>query len=251
MKVLIIEDEKTAAINLIDCLKSTDNNINIAGRTCKVADSIAWLKRNPQPDLIFMDIELSDGISFSIFTECSVLCPVVFTTAYTTYLTEAFQYNGIDYLLKPIDSIKLNNTLRKYKNFQQHFINNLSSPSHYLTDRPKTKSRLIVKRGTEFQMVKTDDIVCLFTERKLVFAVDRDNKKYLCEIATLGEVEEMVDPHLFFRINRKYIINANFISRFRSIDRSKINVELQIPTSEELIVSQENASVFKKWISEL
>lgn len=251
MKVLIIEDEKPALDNLIQCIRSTDSNIEIAGTTSKVAESIHWLQRNPQPDLILMDIELSDGISFNIFNEYPVLCPVIFTTAYNKYLTEAFEYNSIDYLLKPIDLNKLSNTLRKYKNLQQHFINNYASLTNYLNNPKKPKPRIIVKKGTEFQTVKTEDIAYFFTEHKLVFAVDKDNKKYLCEISTLGETEEIVDRKVFFRVNRKYIVNANYIIKFRSVDKSKISIEMQVLPSEEIIVSQENAPVFKKWINEL
>lgn len=251
MKVLIIEDEKPALDNLVQCIRNTDSSIEIAGTTSKVSESIHWLQKNPQPDLILMDIELSDGVAFNIFNEYPVLCPVIFTTAYNKYLTEAFEYNSIDYLLKPIDLNKLGNTLRKYKSLRQHFINNYAALNNYLNNPKKTKSRIIVKKGTEFQTVKTEDIVYFFTEHKLVFAVDKDNKKYLCEISTLGETEEILDSTVFFRVNRKYIVNANYIIKFRSVDKSKISVELQVLPSEEIIVSQENAPVFKKWINEL
>ena len=251
MKVLIIEDEKPALDNLIQCILNTDSSIEIAGTTSRVAESINWLQKNPQPDLILMDIELSDGISFNIFNKQPVLCPVIFTTAYNKYLTQAFEYNSIDYLLKPIDLNKLSNTLRKYKNLKQYFINNYASLNNYLNNPKKAKSRIIVKKGTEFQTVKTDDIAYFFTEHKLVFAVDKDNKKYLCEISSLGETEEIVDSKVFFRVNRKYIVNANYIIKFRSVDKSKISIELQVLPPEEIIVSQENAPVFKRWINDL
>ena len=141
--------------------------------------------------------------------------------------------------------------MRKYQNLKQHFINNYAALNNYLNNPKKTKSRIIVKKGTEFQTVKTEDIVYFFTEHKLVFAVDKDNKKYLCEISTLGEAEEIVDNKIFFRVNRKYIVNANYIIKFRSVDKSKISIELQVLPPEEIIVSQENAPVFKKWINEL
>ena len=251
MKVLLIEDEKPALDNLIQCILNTDSSIEIAGTTSRVAESINWLQKNPQPDLILMDIELSDGISFNIFNKHPVLCPVIFTTAYNKYLTQAFEYNSIDYLLKPIDLNKLSNTLRKYKNLKQYFINNYASLSNYLNNPKKAKSRIIVKKGTEFQTVKTDDIAYFFTEHKLVFAVDKDNKKYLCEISSLGETEEIVDSKVFFRVNRKYIVNANYIIKFRIVDKSKISIELQVLPPEEIIVSQENAPVFKRWINDL
>lgn len=251
MKVLIIEDEKPALANLITCIRNTDSSIGIAGTTSRVAETVEWLQLNASPDLILMDIELSDGLSFNIFNEYPVQCPVIFTTAYNKYITQAFDYNSIDYLLKPIDLTKLSSTLKKYKNLQQHFISNYTPLLDYLNDKRKIKSRIVVKKGTEFQTVKLEDVACFFTEHKLVFVVDKDNKKYLCEMATLSEVEESLDNKKFFRVNRKYIVNANNIVRFRSIDKSKIIVELDINLAEEIIISQENAPVFKKWIGEL
>lgn len=251
MKVLIIEDEKPALDNLIDCIHNTDSSIEIAGCVSKVAESVRWLQSHPSPDIILMDIELSDGTAFNIFNEFSVMCPVIFTAAYNKYITQAFEYNSIDYLLKPIDLGKLSNTLRKYKNLKQHFTGNYSSLNDYLQNPRKTKSRIIVKKGTEFQTIKTEDIAYLFTEHKLVFAVDKENKKYLCEISNLGEAEEMLDKNIFFRVNSKYIVNVNYIIKFRSIDKSKISIDLTVVPAEEIIISQENAPVFKKWISEL
>jgi DNA-binding LytR/AlgR family response regulator len=251
MKVLIVEDEKPALDNLVECIRNTDSSIVIAGTAARVSETVKWLKTNPSPDLVLMDIELSDGICFNIFTECQVTCPVIFTTAYTKYLTQAFDYNSIDYLLKPIDLEKLSTTLRKYKNLQRHFIHNYSFLNNDLVDAKKSKSRIVVKKGTEFQTLKKEDIAYFFTEHKLVFAVDKDSKKYLCEISSLGEVEEMVDEKVFFRVNRKYIVNANYIVKFRSVDKSKIGLDLLVPAAEKIIISQENAPLFKKWINEI
>jgi len=197
-----------------------------------------------------MDIQLSDGLSFHILKDNQVNCPVIFTTAYDKYLIDAFEYNCIDYLLKPIDQAKLASALHKYKNLQHHFINNYSSIIDYLQSSRKNKSRIIVKKGIEFLSLKLEDVVYFFTEHKLVFAVDKDNRKFLCETGSLSDVEEIVDEKTFFRANRKFVVNANYITKFRSIDKSKISVELVLPLNEEIIVSQENAAAFKKWMSE-
>jgi DNA-binding LytR/AlgR family response regulator len=175
---------------------------------------------------------------------------VIFTTAYDKYMIDAFEYNCIDYLLKPIDSVKLAAALHKYKNLQHHFINNYSSIIDFLQSSRKNKSRIIVKKGIEFLSLKLEDVVYFFTEHKLVFAVDKDNKKFLCETGSLADVETIVDEKFFFRANRKFIINANYITKFRSIDKSKISVELLLQLNEEIVVSQENAAAFKKWMSE-
>ncbi|MFI5154969.1 MAG: LytR/AlgR family response regulator transcription factor [Chitinophagales bacterium] len=251
MKLLIIEDEKPAFESLAEALWEIDENIQIIAACSSVDESIKWLGQNPQPDLILMDIQLSDGLSFNIFKSAHITCPVIFITAYDKYLTEAFNYNSIDYLLKPINQEKLKNAIRKYKNFQNYFVNNHSSLLEFLNNHDKKKSRILVKRGMEFQTVRVEDVVYFFTEHKLVFLVDKDNRKYLAEKNNLSELEEELDKNLFYRANRKYIINANYVKRFKPLDRSKLSVELLLPINEEIIVSQENSSSFKKWISEL
>jgi len=251
MKVLIIEDEKPALENIIDCLKNADEQIKIIGTLNSVQTSINWLNENPLPDLVFMDIQLSDGLSFNIFKQANITCPVIFTTAFDHYMTKALDYNSIDYLLKPIDCNRLNNTIKKYKNLQSHFVNNYSSLLDYFNHQQKKRSRVVVKKGLEFQTIKLEDIAYFFTEHKVVFVVDKDCKKFLAEINTLAELEEELDESMFFRVNRKYIVNANYINRYKPVDKSKISVELSVPVNEEIIISQENASTFKKWISEI
>lgn len=249
MKIFLIEDEIPALENLKMCLSGIENNIDIAGTASSVSQSLNWLHNNALPDLILMDIQLSDGLSFHILKDNHINCPVIFTTAYDKYMIDAFEYNCIDYLLKPIDCAKLAAALNKYKNLQHHFINNYSSIVDFLQSR-KNKSRIIVKKGIEFLSLKLEDVVYFFTEHKLVFAVDKDNRKFLCEASSLADIEAVVDEKFFFRANRKFVINANYITKFRSIDKSKISVELMLPLNEEIVVSQENAAAFKKWMSE-
>lgn len=252
MNVLIIEDEKPAYECLLSELKAIENNVNVVASFGCVRDTVQWLSHNPSPDLIFMDVQLSDGPSFNIFKACNVTCPVIFTTAYDKYLTEAFEYNSIDYILKPIDQDKLRGAMKKYQGLKQHFLGNYSTLFNQLNNsQEKKKSRIIVKRGMEFQAIRTEDIVYFFTEHKLVFLVDKDNRKYMAEANNLAELEVELDTNMFYRANRKYIVNANFIRRFKPLERSKISVELTLPLDEEIIVSQENSSAFKKWISEI
>ncbi len=231
------------------CILNADKSLQIAGTAKSVAEAVAWLKNNAAPDLVLMDIQLSDGLCFHIFDEYTLQCPVIFTTAYDKYMINAFNYNCIDYLLKPVDLLKLTNTLNKYKNLQQHFLHNYSSLLQYF--EKKTKSRIVVKKGTEYMSLKLEDVAYFFTENKIVFVVDKQNKKYLCEISSLLDIEAMLDEKKFFRVNRKYIIAADYISKFKSIDKSKISVEITLPVNEEIIVSQEKASLFKNWISEI
>lgn len=257
MKVLIVEDERPASENLIEELLTIDDTIDVVAGCNSVDETIRWLNRNPQPDLILMDIQLSDGLSFNIFKACEVTCPVIFTTAYDKYLAQAFEYSSIDYLLKPICPDKLKNAIRKYKtlrthfvNSQEHFASTQASVSDYLNHHDRKRSRILVRKGVEFQAVRVEDAGYFFTEHKLIFLVDKENRKYMAEKSNLSELEEELDKSIFYRANRKYIINVNYIKRFKPLERSKISVELTLPVNEEIIISQENSASFKKWIAQ-
>jgi len=256
MKVLIVEDERPASENIVEELQAIDDSIDVVAGCNSVEETVRWLNRNPLPDLILMDIQLSDGLSFNIFKECEVTCPVIFTTAYDKYLTQAFEYSSIDYLLKPISQDKLRNAIRKYNALRNHFVNNNHEPNtnnHSLPDyllKDRKKSRILVRKGVDFQAVRLEDAGYFFTEHKLIFLVDKENRKYMAEKNNLSELEEELDKNIFYRANRKYIINANYIKRFKPLERSKISVELTLPVSEEIIISQENSAGFKKWIAQ-
>jgi len=252
MKVLIVEDERPASENLVEELQAIDESINVVAGCSSVDETVRWLSKNPQPDLILMDIQLSDGLSFNIFKACKVTCPVIFTTAYDKYLSQAFEYSSIDYLLKPISQDKLRNAIRKYKNLQNHFTgaNHAYPLPDYLGNHDRKRSRILVRKGVEFQTVRIEDACYFFTEHKLIFLVDKENKKYMAETTNLSDLEDQLDRNLFYRANRKYIINANYVKRFKPLERSKISVELTLPVNEEIIISQENSASFKKWIGE-
>ncbi len=151
MKILIIEDEKPALENLLQELQQIDENIQVVGTCDSIEQSIHWLRMNLQPDLILMDIQLSDGLSFTIFKSVTITCPVIFITAFDKYLTQAFDYNSIDYLLKPVEMERLKNAIKKYKNLQTYFVNNYSSLFDYLSNHDKKKSRILVKEEWNFK----------------------------------------------------------------------------------------------------
>ena len=260
MKVLIVEDEQPAFCNLAEELHAIDERIDVVAGCGTVEETVRWLHSNPHPDLILMDVQLSDGLSFSIFKTCKITCPVIFTTAYNKYLTEAFQFSSIDYLLKPISQDRLSNAIQKYRSLQAHFVGAFDQNGHdydnhpslpdFITRGDRKRSRILVRKGAEFQTVRIEDACYFFTEHKLIFLVDKENRKYMAEKSNLSELEEELDRHLFYRANRKYIINANYIKRFKPLEKSKISVELTLPVNEEIIISQENSASFKKWIGE-
>ncbi len=229
-------------------LKRASVDADLVGSFTTVKDSIDWLSLNEAPDLIFSDVQLPDGLSFEIFARVNVKCPVVFITGYDQFMMSAFEHNGIDYLLKPVDEGDLVKAMSKYRSFEKHF-----NSDHSFLDGfgQKTKSRLIVKKGIENIALRTGDIVIIYTEEKLVFAIDKDGKKYIVD-KKLAELELELDQNSFFRANRQYIVNIGFIKSYKTYERVKLQVDLSMPhLNHHIVVSQEMAPSFKKWISEL
>jgi DNA-binding LytR/AlgR family response regulator len=253
LNIMIIEDEQPAVENLLTELKQVDTAHNIVAILHSVEESIRWFKRKPSElDVVFMDIHLADGLSFNIFNEIEINTPVIFTTAFDKYLMESFQYNGIDYLLKPICPEKLKQSLAKFKNLKTYFTSNvlkmLAIPNN---EKPAVKDRIIVKKGIEFQSIKTEDVAFFYTEHKLVFLVDKEGKKFMTHANNLSELMVQLNNRMFYRANRKYIVNINYIKKYKPANRVKLEVDLVIPISEPIIISQENTSDFKQWIENL
>ncbi len=249
INTLIIEDEKTAADNLMRLLRLTKEPVSVSAVLGSVEESIAWFGNHQQPDLVFMDIHLKDGNSFSIFEKINITAPIVFITAYDNYLVKAFEQNSIEFLLKPIDEVAILHTINKYKKLKQHFIARYDEIAGKFF-MSKKKNRLIVKKGIEYQSVLIEDIAYFFTEHKVTFLVTKQEKKFMLD-QNLKELEEELDPALFFRANRKYIVNIDCIKSYKTFEKVKLTIDLSIPVNEEVIVSQENATAFKKWMSEV
>lgn len=248
MKILIIEDEKPAVKNLTQMIHEYDPAINIVAEIGTVRDAMQWLERNEQPDLILLDIQLSDGMALEIFKHRPVSCPVIFTTAYDEHILEAFNYNCIDYLLKPIKQQKLNSALDKYLNLKNHFTQNLLTLLNDLTEnKSRYKKRISVKKGLDFQSIKIEDIAFFYTEYKMVFLITHKREKFVVD-KPLSDLENELSPEAFFRINRKYLASINAISKFKPYEKGRLLVELSPQVREEIIISQEKAASFKKWM---
>ena len=251
IKAIIIEDEKTALDNLLHHIHLTNEPISVIATLEAVEESVSWFINHPPPDLIFMDIHLKDGISFSIFDRVKVSTPIIFITAFDNFMVKAFEQNSIEYLLKPINEQELLKAINKYKGLKNHFLNNYESLLEYLAEKDTSrKSRIVVKKGIEFQSILLDDVAYFFTEQKISFLITKDGRKFLVD-KNLKELEEELDLRRFYRANRKYIININYVKSYKAYDKIKIMVELTVPVSEEIIVSQESAIDFRKWISAL
>ena len=253
LEAIIIEDEQPAMQLMSQMLLQMSETIAVKAKLGSVQEGIRYLSAKPDADVIFSDVQLPDGLAFDIFEDTGAVLPVIFTTAYDKYLMKAFETNGIDYLLKPVTKDDVEQSIARYHSLQSHFTNNrLTMPLHNLEDfiTKRKKTRLMVKSGTENIPLRMEDIALLYTQDKVVYVTDRFGRKYLCD-KTLTELEDELDRHIFFRANRQNIISIGFVKSFKTYDRVKLLVEASLPGgNHSLVISQDTAPVFKKWIQD-
>ncbi len=252
MRIAIIEDELPARQQLISLISKLRRGIEVVFEAASIKEAVNYLKPQPELDLIFLDIQLNDGLSLDIFKKVEVLCPVIFATAYDQYLLKAFQENSIDYLLKPIKQRELENALQKYDRLKNHFSPDIQSLTKMFQGGNATnfKSRLLVKKGIHFTSIATDDIHYFFSEHKVTFAVDTTGQKMMVD-ESLSDLESQLDPANFYRLNRKYLANLKGVDKFISNGKGKMIVYLTPEVREEVTVSQEKSSEFKNWMAGL
>ncbi len=248
MKVVIIEDEILAAERLEKMLKGLVPDITIAAKLTSIESSIAWLRGN-SADLIFLDIQLTDGLSFSIFDRVEVKTPVIFITAYDQYAIKAFELNSISYLLKPIKKRELENSLQKYQSLKSAYNIDFDTLLSTIKGKTEYKKRFLVQIADKYKKVETVDIAYFFALEKNVFFRTTEGQTYPLDM-TLDQAEKVIDPTLFFRINRKYIVNINAISNMVSWSKRRIKVDLMpvVDDNTDAIVSMERYTEFKKWL---
>jgi DNA-binding LytR/AlgR family response regulator len=248
LNAVIIEDERPALESLLNTLSAVTDDVRIIARLGSVKESIEYLSQPNSVDLIFSDVQLSDGLSFEIFNKTNIRIPVIFITGYDEFMLNAFEYNGIDYLLKPVDKESLGKALVKYKMLEKHFTNHHSLHNLVQYIGNHKKKRMIVKKGMENISLRLDDVALFYTENKIVYVLDRWGKKYLAD-KNLAELEEELDETSFFRANRQYIININFIRGFKSYEKVKLILDLTLPDVNHcIIISQEMAPQFREWM---
>jgi DNA-binding LytR/AlgR family response regulator len=251
MNVLIIEDEPHAAERLEKLIREVLPSSSIIGVIDTVKKSTQWFKANPTPDIIFMDIQLADGLSFSIFEQCEVKSPVIFTTAYDEYALKAFKVNSVDYILKPVDkedlarAIKKLQTLSKSDSNTKELLDNIGHAVQMLMKKYKT--RFVIKVGEHLKTIEVDSVRYFYSQEKATFCVSEDNRNLILDY-TLEQLEEMLDPAVFFRINRKYFVRASAIQDIISYTNSRLRLVLKGSTDNDIIVARERVQEFKAWL---
>jgi two-component system, LytTR family, response regulator LytT len=248
MNVLIIENEMPAIVGLSRLLKKIDININIVGTTESVELTINWFQNNPSPELIFMDIQLDDGLCFEVFETIKLEIPVIFTTAYDEYMLSAFKVNSVDYLLKPIEESALRSAIEKFKSI--HYQKSISNDLLTLLFKEKTgyKTRFLIKVGEHYKSIQTSEISCFYILERATFIKTFSDKEYSVDYS-LDYLQKTIDPDKFFRINRNCIVNINAVSDILCYSSSRLKIKLNSDKPiYDLIVSKDKVSEFKKWI---
>lgn len=257
MKVLIVEDEELAVKKIQKTLAAVDPSAEVAGVTDSILATVNWIEENPTPDLILMDIELSDGQSFEIFNRVTIKCPVIFTTSYDEYALKAFKVNSVDYLLKPIQKEDLAAALQKLDSLKDIYKQPESKPEVSIDSlvkelqqklQPKEyRKRFLVRHAQKLVSIDTDEIAYFFSDGRLNFFKTYDNKKFVVDY-TMDELEDMLDPKKYFRISRSFYISVNSVDQIHDYFGNRLMLQLKPAVDKESIVSREKVTDFKKWM---
>jgi two-component system response regulator LytT len=251
LDIIIIEDEQRAAADLAAQLTTIDPEIGVIATLDSVAGSVNWFMNNPMPDLVFMDIHLGDGNCFEIFKQVQLTCPVIFCTAYDEYALEAFKLNSIGYIVKPIDRERLAEALQKYNVLQQHYV-----PSSLTTDtisrivqqQPRYKTSFLIPFKNKMVPLPVNAIACIYVKQERSYIVTADDE--LLVNKTLEQLQMELDPALFYRVNRQYIVSFRYIKEIEQLSGRKIGIILSVAYDEPIVVSKDAASGFKGWMEE-
>jgi DNA-binding LytR/AlgR family response regulator len=252
MNILIIEDEQATARHTRKMLEEIEPEANILGILDSIESAVIWFRTHAEPDLLLCDIQLADGLSFDIFHEVEVTCPVIFTTAYDKYAIQAFRVNSIDYLLKPISKEALNESLRKYRKLNQP-----SAPPQFDYGKlaeliggttSSVLKRIVIRYGETIKPIDIKDAAYFQTEEKIVFVHTFENKVFPVDF-TMDELESRLDPGRWFRINRQFIISYESIEKMTAYSRSRIRIILRPPCVNETISSTERSGDFREWLA--
>jgi DNA-binding LytR/AlgR family response regulator len=251
MKAVIIEDESLIAKELISKINEVAKDVEVIEILPSLKTSKKWFMQNAEPDILFMDIQLSDGVSFELFDFYQLKCPVIFTTAYDEYALRAFKVNGVDYLLKPVDEHELKKAIDKCREMMKQNISLPADVSQLIarfakSQEPLYKEKFIIHQRNNWIPVETKDVAC-FVRENLNYLYTFSGEKYILDYTTLDEVEDLLNPKIFYRSNRQSIVHINAIQSVKPHDNQKLTVHLKAPLKMEFDISREKAPAFKKW----
>lgn len=247
MNVVIIEDEHLAYERMAKLVKEIVPSSHIAARHDTVESARKWFVQNPVPDLVLLDVQLSDGTAFDLLKVVNINCPIIFTTAYDKYAIDAFAATSIDYLLKPIKKADLENAIKKLKKFQDIF-HNAEPSSRQALPGAEYKKRFVIRFGEHLKSLPVDEIAYCYSENKSTYARTYDGRILPLD-NNLDALEEMLNPEDFFRINRQYIVSLKAISEMKTYSKARVIIKLNPPVKEMPVVSSERAADFKKWLA--
>ncbi|MDL2244247.1 LytTR family DNA-binding domain-containing protein [Parabacteroides sp. OttesenSCG-928-J18] len=247
MKILIVEDETVAYENLINIIAEIDHNIEVVGNTESISQTVHWLQTHPAPDLILMDIHLSDGSAFSIFDSIQVETAIIFTTAYDEYAIEAFKVNSVDYLLKPIKTDELTRALRKFSKWTRTEVVEYLTRMTQVNPSPRYKDRLLIQVRDKLIPIDLKEVACFYTSDKNTKIYMKDGSSYPYT-KTLEQISLNLDPGQFFRANKQFLVARHSIQNITIWFDNRLLVNLCIDTPERIYISKNKASEFKAWV---
>jgi two-component system LytT family response regulator len=254
MRILVIEDEPLVAAGMVRDLRKLQPHAEILGPLGSVREIREWMLHHAMPDLIISDIQLSDGVSFDALSELKSSCPIIFTTAFDEYALRAFRLFSIDYLLKPIDTDDLKLALEKFQEVMSKYKNQeyWDEVRHLMLHKPALKmykERFTVHQGTKVVLVPANEVVG-FVKQEVIFLIDKAGERYVTDYRSLDEIEEMLDPRQFFRVNRQTLLQLTFIKAYKTHSTGKLEVYLAAAQLPPIWVSKEKASEFRSWLAD-
>ncbi|WP_299122951.1 LytTR family DNA-binding domain-containing protein [uncultured Tenacibaculum sp.] len=247
MKIVIVEDEHLAAEKLERYIQKYNSNVSVLIKLSSIVDAVTWFEKGIDYDVAFMDIQLTDGLSFEIFNQVKITKPVIFTTAFDEYAIDAFKVNSIDYLLKPITFTDVSKAMVKLKTMESLFVNEeaINKVKSSVT-KLKTKDRFLVRLGNHIHSIKTTDILLFYAEGRTVYLVTKENKKYILDYK-LEDLIKVLESSEFFRVNRTFIVSLNGVEDVIVYSNSRLKITPKVNVEKEIIVSREKVSAFKSW----
>lgn len=251
IKIVMLEDEEPAARRLQKLIRETEADAEVVAVLDSIGATKEWLQQNPQPDLMLVDIHLADGISLELFKQVQVQCPLIFTTAYDEYALQAFKLNSVDYLLKPVKKEELHNALEKFKKQkakEQPPVDISKLLESMQQSAANYRDRFIIRYGEHIKTIETKDAAYFYTESRANFLVMNDGKRYVVDY-NLDQLESMLNPKTFFRINRQFIVSLHSIDEMTAWTKARVLIKLKPATKHETIVSTERSPDFKKWLA--